>query len=241
MRPLATENPPPPRPQGECNLLGYFTRGCAAGVMFAFVLAGLGRAADEADPLVTPAHRIAPDDPAWGELAGGLRKVPAVTASFTELRRFSFKKTPTVLKGDSRVSAERGLSLHYLEPEDQTVVIDGRGMLIRTPQGDRVPPDDPRAGAANGALLHVLRLDLPALAETFELYGARRGPAWTLALVPKDADLRRTLGQISVEGTGTEVQRIELRRSVTQRVEILVDPPRSTAAFTPDEIHRFFR
>ena len=170
-----------------------------------------------------------------------MREQPSVIADFTELRRFSFKKTPTVLKGEVRVSDEHGLSLHYLEPEDQIVINDEQGVLIRTSNGDRRPPSDPQAAAANLALLSVLRLDLRPLAEKFELYGRRTGPAWALVLVPRAEDLRRTLGQITVEGEATAVRRIEFRRSLTQRVEILVEPPRSLAAFGADELRRFFR
>jgi len=212
--------------------------------LFALILAFAFAAplrAEDADTLVTPDHRLAPDDPAWIELAAGLRDKPGITADFTEQRRFAFKKTPTVLKGEARVSAERGLSLHYLEPEAQTVIIDAQGLLLRTAAGDTIPPADPASAAANAALLHVLRLELRPLAEIFELYGVRTGAAWTIALVPRAADLRRTLGRISVEGDGAAVRRIEFRRSATQRVEILVEPPRSVAAFTADELRRFFR
>jgi hypothetical protein len=197
--------------------------------------------AEESDALVTPDHSLAPDDPAWAELAAGLRDKPGVTADFTEQRRFAFKKTPTVLKGEARVSTEHGLSLHYLEPETQTVIIDAQGLLVRSAAGDTIPPADPAALAANAALLHVLRLELRPLAEIFELYGVHTGTAWTIALVPRAADLRRTLGRISVEGEGAAVRRIEFRRSATQRVEILVEPPRAIAAFTAEELRRFFR
>jgi hypothetical protein len=206
--------------------------------MFAFTLAA--NAADP-DSLANSANRLTPDDPAWKELAGGLQQRPSVTADFTELRRFSFKKTPTVLKGEVRVSAEHGLSLHYLEPEEQIVINDEAGVLVRTAKGDRRPPAEPEATAANRALLAVLRLDLRPLAETFELYGQRSGTAWTLDLVPRGAELKRTLGQITVEGDGAAVRRIEFRRSLTQRVEIQVEPPRSLAPFSADELHRFFR
>ncbi len=209
-------------------------------LVLALTLAAPLRASD-ADPLVAPAHRLAPDDPAWAELAGGLRNQPSVTADFTEQRRFAFRKTPTVLQGEVRVSTAHGLSLHYRGPENQTVIIDPRGLLVRTPAGDTVPPSDPRAAAANSALLHLLRLDLGPLADTFELYGLRTGTAWTIALVPRAAELRRTLGQISVEGEAAAVRRIEFRRSATQRVEILVAPPRSAAPFSADELRRFFR
>ena len=207
---------------------------------FAGIIAAAVRA-DEAGTLTNPAHRIAPDDPVWNDLAGELRKQPSVTADFTERRFFSFKKTPTVLRGEVRVSADRGLSLHYVDPEDHIVVIDGLGVLLRSAAGDSVPPADPRAGAAHTALLHALRLDLGPLAEAFELYGLRAGAAWTLALVPRAADLRRTLGQITVGGEGAAVRRIEFRRSATQRVEISVAPPRATASFTAEELRRYFR
>jgi hypothetical protein len=198
-------------------------------------------AAGETESPAGPARRVMPEDPAWRDLAEGVRGRLPVAADFTESRWFSFKKTPTVLKGEVRVSREHGLSLHYLVPEEETVVIDDRGMLVRSAAGDAILPSDPWASAANAALLNALRLDLPALAGAFELYGARTGAAWRLVLVPKDGALRRTLGRISIEGEGACVRRIELRRSTAQRVEILVAPPRTAAAFTGEELRRFFR
>lgn len=198
-------------------------------------------AAAETDSLVAPAHELNASDPAWKDIASGLQAEKSVTAAFTENRWFPFRKVPTVLRGESRVSAEHGLSLHYTDPTEQIVIIDDQGMLTRTASRDTTPPDDPRAGAANSALLHVLRFDLAALARTFDLYGVRTGTAWQLALVPKDDSLRRTLGRISIEGEDAAVRRIELRRSPVQRVEILIAPPQSTAPFSAEDLRRFFR
>src|SRR5271168_1891508 len=169
----------------------------------ALILAGLfavAARADEASALAIPAKRIARDDPEWNKLAGELRAEAAVTANFTELRWFAFKSSPIVLKGEVRVSADRGLSLHYIEPEEQVVIIDGRGGLLRSSAGDRAMPSDPRADAANFALLHLLRLDLPLLSESFEVYGKRTDSAWTLALAARDAEMQRSLGTIIVDG-----------------------------------------
>jgi hypothetical protein len=204
------------------------------------ILAAMARA-EETDAAIAPGNRISPDDPAWSELSAGLRQRTAVTAEFTERRFFSFKKTPTILQGEVRISAEHGLSLHYVRPEEHTVIIDRRGVLLRLATGDSVPPAEPGGGAANDALLHALRLDLGQLAKTFDLYGSRAGAAWTLALVPRAADLRRTLGRITLGGEGATVRRIELRRSATQRVEISVQPPRPAGPFTAEEIRRYFR
>jgi hypothetical protein len=216
------------------------TRAPRLALALAGILAATVRADDTAAP-TGPDHRLAPDDPGWGELAGDLRRQASVTADFTEERWFPFKRTPTVLHGEVRVSAEHGLSLHYLDPGEQIVIIDERGSLLRSPAGDRAPPADPRSGAANLALLHLLRLDLGLLARDFELYGQRTGAAWEIVLVPLDDDLRRALGQIAVQGEGAAVRRIELRRSAAQRVEITIMAPRSTGAFTAEEIRRFFR
>ncbi len=200
-----------------------------------------GARAAEPAVLVSPAHRLAPGDASWREFFDAAEHRPDAAADFEERRYFPFKKLPTVLQGEVRVSATRGLSLHYLAPEERTVVIDDGGWLLRDRAGDSTPPSDPRAKSANAALLHLLRFDLRALDESFEVYGEREGDSWTLALVPRDESLRRTLGQIAVSGEKTAVRRIEMRRSPTQRVEILVGPPRSPVVFTADELRRFFR
>lgn len=207
----------------------------------ALVVAGMSAGPARADGPVDAAHRIAPEDPGWSELGGELRARACIAADFTEERWFPFKRTPTVLHGEVRISADRGLSLSYLDPDRQVVIIDAKGSLLRSQAGDRALPADPRADAANLAMLHLLRLDLGALARDFELYGQRKGPQWTITLVPRSDDLRRSLGRISVEGEGGAVRRIELRRSATQRVEILVAPPRPPAVFTPDEVRLYFR
>jgi hypothetical protein len=210
----------------------------------ALILAGLLAAAAPAQsgqPEPAPASRLAPDDLAWAALAAGLRRQAGVTADFTERRWFPFRAAPTILRGEARVSAEHGLSLHYLAPDEQITIIDRGGVLLRSASGERVPPADPRALAADFALLQVLRLDLAALAPAFELSGRRAEGTWTLVLVPRDPDLRRTLGQITVEGEADAVRRIELRRSAKQRVEILLERPRPGRPFTAEELRRYFR
>jgi hypothetical protein len=211
-------------------------------VFLLFVGCTAVRAATDA-PVGSPAPRVDLNDPAWRDLADAFAQRPATgVSSFEERRWFSFKKTPTVLQGEARVSAERGLSLHYLGPESRTVIIDERGLLIREHGRDTVPPADPRAAATNTALLHLLRFDLRRLDESFEIHGTRGGAAWTLELLPRQEALQRALGQITVAGENAIVRRIELRRSANQRVGILIAPPRAVGEpFTADELRQFFR
>ncbi len=214
----------------------------AAAAVLALTFAGqmLSRAA-ESDPLVNEAHRVAPDAPGWTDLVAAFAHSADTTADFTERRFFPFKREPVELKGEARVSATRGLSLHYTAPEERTIILDGQGLLIRDASGEKMPPPDPRARAANDALLHILRLDFDALERDFEVYGQRDGPAWSLALVARTEAMRRGVGVILAAGEGATVRRIELRHSAKQFIEILNAPPRAPTAFTADEVKRFFR
>ena len=196
--------------------------------------------AAEHGALVDPANRLAPNDPTWSDLAAAFARNPDGTAEFSEQRFFPFKKTPAELKGEVRLSTKRGLSLHYTSPDDHTVVIDDQGMLLRQPNGETSTPPDPRAAAANAALVQVLRFDLAGLSASFEIFGRRDGPIWALALIPRAEDMRRVIGEIDVAGEKAAVQRITIRRTAKQYIEILVGPPR-LAPFTADESKRFFR
>jgi hypothetical protein len=90
-------------------------------------------------------------------------------------------------------------------------------------------------------LLNLVRFDLPALAVDFDFYGQRDDPAWTLVLVPRQEPLRSHLSRITAAGEGLTIRRIEIRRTATEAVEILIAPPRPPAAFTADELTRYFR
>ena len=214
----------------------------AAGVALVVLLVcGVPGRGAEPDPLVNPAHRLPLAAPAWSDLIEVFAHNPDTAADFTERRFFPFKREPVELQGEVRVSAARGLSLHYTAPEERTVILDDQGVLMRGAAGQKAPPADPRAAAANEALLHVLQFNFPALEQDFELYGQRDGAAWTLALVPRTDTLRRSVGRITVAGEGAAIRRIELRRTARQIIEILIAPPRPPTAFTAEELKTFFR
>jgi len=221
---------------------GYRPPAVARGRL-ALILAGLlvsVASAAELDPLVDPANRIAPNEPAWKALAAEFAQKPDASARFSEQRFFPFRQKPVELRGESRVSSRHGLSLHYTEPEERTVILDTQGVLVRDARGDTAAPADPRANAATAALGRVLRFDLDALAADFELYGRREGRAWTLAFAPRAAELQQGVGLMVVAGEGASMHRIEFRRSPKQYVAILLGPARPTI-FTADEIRRYFR
>ena len=211
-------------------------------ILLALLFAGVtaGRAAGK-DPAPDPAQQLAPAAPEWSDLTGAFARHPDIVADFTERRYFPFKKQPVELQGEVRVSSARGLSLHYTAPEERTVILDDLGVLIRAAVGEKAPPADPRAAAANEALRHILRFDLAALEPDFELYGLREGAGWTLQLVPRTDTLRRSVGRITVTGLAATIRSIEIRRTARQAIAIFIEPPRSVAEFTAGELKTYFR
>lgn len=212
----------------------------AAAITVLLLGATLARATPP-DPLVVPNHRLTPNAPAWTDLIAAFAHNPDTTADFVERRFFPFKKDPVALTGEVRVSATHGLSLHYKAPDERTVILDDAGLLVRDATGEKPALSDPRARAGTAALLPILHFDFNMLERDFEIYGERSGAEWKLALVARTEEGRRGLGLITVAGEGATVRRIELRHSARQYIEILNDPPRPAAAFTADELKRFFR
>jgi len=189
---------------------------------------------------IDPKNRIAPDAPAWRELAKTFAQQPDLTAEFSERRYFPFRNEPVILKGEVRVSRSLGLSLHYTSPDDRILILDQSGVLIREASGQTSPPD-PRAAMANAALLHILRFDFAALEKDFEIYGYRDATEWSIALVPRAEPVRRAIGNIYVGGAGAAVRRIELRRSLKQHIDIEISTSRPPAPFTAEDVKRYFR
>jgi hypothetical protein len=209
-------------------------------LLLALAFAALARAA--VPTAAGPEIVVGENDAAWRPLFAALAAQGGVHSTFTENRWFSVKKEPVVLHGELRHSEARGLSLHYSQPEEQLMVVDDKGLLLRNAQGrTRTMAADPHAPRIDAALLPVLRFDLPALLQLFTLHAAREGEDWRLDFVPRTPELTRHLSVIVVEGVGERVRRLEFRRSAKQRVEVLIEETQIGVNFTAEEEKRFFR
>lgn len=196
------------------------------------------------EPLPAPGPIIVPGggDAAWQPLFVTLAAQGAIWSTFTECRWFLFRKTPVILKGELRFSPTRGLSLHYQEPEVRTIIADEKGLAMRDAGGrTHEVPSDPRVTGPTAALLPIMRFDLRALEERFEVHAARSGPAWRLDFVSRDPVLVRALGTVIVSGEDLSVHQLEFRHSTKERVEIQIGEVRTGVNFTPEEERRFFR
>jgi len=213
-------------------------------VFFFLLVPVLGLAADEPSPLVAAGPRVEITNAGaeWQALFDKLAAQGAVFSHFTENRWFPFKKIPVVLKGEMRMAPGRGMSLHYTQPENRTMIMDERGVLLRDDRGhSREVPSDPRASNVNAALLPVLRFDQKELDKVFFLRAVRAGNVWRLDFEPRDPALVRIVGQIIVWGEDEKIRQLEFRRSNSQRVEIVIDDSQAGVVFSVDDLKQFFR
>jgi hypothetical protein len=201
-------------------------------------------AADGPATLVEPGPVVELDHSGadWQALFEKLAAQGTVFSHFTENRWFPFKKIPVVLKGEMRLLPGRGLSLRYTQPDDRTMIVDERGLLLRDDHGhSREVPPDPRSGNLNAALLPVMRFDQKELSKIFLLRAARFGRTWRLDFEPRDAALARMVGRIIVWGDDEKVKQLEFRRSNSQRVEIVIDDSQAGVVFSEVELRKYFR
>ncbi|MDR2674521.1 MAG: outer membrane lipoprotein carrier protein LolA [Opitutaceae bacterium] len=211
----------------------------SAALLFAVAPVPALRAAPPAEPgpLIEPGR----NDGGWRWLFSALAAQGAMRSTFTEERWFAMRKTPAVLQGEMRLLPGRGLSLHYTEPEEQLLVVDDAGLLMRDARGRT---RELKAGAAAGlpaALLPVMQFDLEKLRERFYLHAARDGNDWRLDFVPRDRELARALGSLAVTGIGTAVRRLEFRHSAKQRIVVIIKTAGTGVTFSDEEARRFFR
>lgn len=216
-------------------------RPCLAGlaVLLAACAVPAAHAVDQpAGDLIDPA---ACDD-SWRALFRAVSAQGAVFSTFTERRWFSVRKEPVVLQGELRHSPERGLSLRYTAPEEQMMIIDAQGILLRNAAGrQRALKTDPRAPQVDAMLLHVLRFDMAALHRLFEIRGTRDDAGWRLVFTARTPELARAVGQLTVEGAASAVRRLEFSRGPKQRVEVQIHDTKTAVTFAADEFVKYFR
>lgn len=217
----------------------------AAAAAVLLVVSAVSLRATLPDDIVAPSYRLSiANDPFWRTLFHTLSSQGGIHSQFEELRFLPIRKRPVVLTGEMRLSPDRGLSLHYLKPQESCVMIDSRGIVFRDAKG-RVHEvgSDPRAQGATSTLLRVMRFDPVVLERDFAVYGVRDGIAWQVVFDPKpDAAVRDiSLGRIIVRGQEDAVLLIEFRRSDRQRIEIHVGPTRTGVIFSPTELATWFR
>jgi len=178
----------------------------------------------------------------WAPLVTTLASKGAIYSTFTEQRWFGFKKTPVELKGELRYSPDQGLCLNYTGADAKMVILDSQGVLLRDAKGrQKAAPNDAKVSDLIRSVLTIMEMDLEQLRQTYQLHGVRKEADWRLDFEPRNKELAKTLGTITVFGAQEDVKHLVFRRGSTARVEIFITATRSVQAFNADERKRYFR
>ncbi len=207
-------------------------------VALSWILLSVARGAADPGEELTPAG----GEGAWKPLVATLASKGTVVADFTEKRYFPFHRGPTTLKGVLRIAPGKGLSLQYTQPEPSVLIADADGLLLKDKEGrEQGMPAGSRESGAIASLLPIMRFDLPALYPRFVIHAHHTDSGWRFDFTPRDPDVARSLGDISIGGSGTDVNHIEFKHSASTRVEIEVGAAQSGGALSPAELKAFFR
>ncbi len=226
----------------------------AASATVALIAALTPVRASEAEEMPPAAARIQPElapidlanpDAEWASLFESLAGKQPLRSTFTETRRFSFKKDVVRLHGEMRFARERGLSLRYTGRQARALIVDDEGIVLRDRQGRSRNIRGDRGGGdpAPVALLPILGFDLPRIGEHFNVRGARTGDLWWLEFAPREDKEARDLrvGPIQVTGEGEAVTRIAFKHASGQLVQIQIDSTETQVVFSDEELKRWFR
>jgi hypothetical protein len=200
--------------------------------LFALAVTGtlLNGAAVHVEPSAPPATLTA--------VKAAVASKGAVTGSFTESRKFPFKKTPTMLRGESDFLPGRGLILKYTAPEKRTLGLTGVGIIEHYADGSQRLRSLPRQYES---MLAIYDLDIVKLADDYDLNFDGSAEDWTLrlderpspAVASRHHEEQGGLAVITLRGSSDNLKTIEIVKpgALTITIEIL-----KSRALTADEI-----
>jgi hypothetical protein len=176
----------------------------------------------------------------------GLRGMPGLEARFEEEKHVALLSSPLVSRGRIYFAPPSTLLRRVESPARADVLLTPAGVRLR--QGGHEEVIDLRARPdvrpLVESMLWIFRGDRAALEGAFHveyrrLEGADAG-RWRLSLRPRGAPLDRLIAELSLEGRGFAVERIEVRETSGDRTvtRILEADPRRT--FSSEERRRLF-
>lgn len=167
--------------------------------------------------IVSPARSVeeetpsAPTPTSLDALMQQLRQSGGVRADFVEQRMISILAEPIESRGTLYFAPPDRIARVTTEPGRSTAVVRGTRVDVVDETGQRTFD----LAASNVAyslisnIMVLLRGDLPALRERYEIRFGADGPDWQLDLEPRSEKFRAIVSRIRVEGTGSIISEMD--------------------------------
>jgi outer membrane lipoprotein-sorting protein len=140
---------------------------------------------------------------------------PPKRAHFDEQKSVSVLDRPLESSGELAFTPPDRLEKHVTSPGDERIVAD-RDRLVIERNGRRQVIDfreHPEAAVLVESIRGTLAGDRAALERVYELSLSGEERSWRLVLVPREASLRSLVARVAIEGSGAQVQRVEIEQA----------------------------
>ncbi len=186
----------------------------------------------------TPAPQEAPAP----ELVASLRQRFAGkadwSASFSQEKNLPALSRPLRSSGRLLISRQDGLLWQQEKPFASSVAINAKSLVQRDSRNRRSEikaSDQPMLAAFAGTFAALFAADLKELEKQFTVKAGGKADAWTLELLPKDAEMAKGLRRILVEG-GVSIHQVTLEDPAGSLSKIVLSDEK---ALSPEEAARF--
>jgi hypothetical protein len=154
----------------------------------------------------------AQDTPALVDLMRQLSQVKSARGKYVEHKHLAMLETPLESSGTLLYVAPGKLEKHMLSPRRESLILDGDRLVLDS-KGQRrtfALQEYPVAWAFAESIRSTLSGDLPTLQRFYEVSLEGHAGAWRLRLRPKESRMRQAASEISLGGSGTWINLIEI-------------------------------
>ena len=146
-------------------------------------------------------------------LMRSMAEIESSRARFVETRHIALLTRPLELKGSLSYERPHRLAKHVQSPVDELLSVDGEALTLlnKTKGEQRVISlrEQPAAGALVASLRATLAGDRAELERHYKVALSGSRASWTLSLTPRNAQVRRQVESITINGAGPRIERIE--------------------------------
>lgn len=150
-----------------------------------------------------------------------MAQVPSSRSRFVETRHIALLTRPLELKGSLSYERPNRLSKHVQSPFDELLSVEGdAATLVNKTKGEQrfvSLREQPALGALVASVRATLAGDLPQLERHYRIDFSGPREAWSLRLVPRDAQVRAIVDTIALAGAAARLKQVEIVEAAGDR------------------------
>ncbi len=190
-------------------------------------------------------HAVASESPTveLEELLERFKQMPGLEARFREEKQIALLAAPLISEGVLHFAPPARLARHTLTPEKSSLLFDGRTLSFgdgRMRQEVDLEANPVARDYVNSFLL-ILEGDREALLRSWRIELSGRAEAWEMTLRPLSEQVRKTIREMILGGSGAVVQRMKIVETTDDETVTTFSHVNTARRYSQAEIDRLFR